>query len=491
MSEKDDPDVLPADALAKARTGIVGLDEITQGGLPAGRPTLVCGGPGSGKTVLAMEFLVRGASEFGEPGAFVSFEESRDDLCTNFQSLGFDTTRHIQEKRLAIVDFVVARAEVVETGDFSLDGLLLRLEQSITQLGAKRVAIDTIETLFANLTDTQALRRELGRLFRWLRDRGVTAIVTAERGEGALTQHGIEEYVSDCVMLLDHRVAEGVSKRRLRVVKYRGSAHSADEFPFLIGATGITVMPVSSVGPTHEACTERVSTGVKHLDAMLGGKGYYRGSNILVSGAAGLGKSSLAAAFAAATSARGERCLYLSFEEESSTQLIRNMRSVGIDLGPEVARDLLRIHAVRPTLFGLEEHLVAITCMVDAFKPHVVVMDPITDFMLVGSRLEIRSMLTRVLNYLQRRQITTLVTHLRHGGDNESENTISSLIDTLIVITSDPKDLSHRRLLRIVKSRGMDHLRQTHELAMSKHGISVNSLTAKGDGNSPAAGEGK
>ncbi len=360
--------------LSKAATGIQGLDEITGGGLPRGRPTLVCGSAGCGKTLLAMEFLVRGAVEFGEPGVFLAFEETAEELTQNVRSLGFDLDALVERKML-VVDFVhVERSQIEETGEYDLEGLFIRLGYAIDSIGAKRVVLDTLETLFSGLSNDAILRAELRRLFRWLKNKGVTAVITAERGDGTLTRQGLEEYVSDCVILLDHRVTEQQSTRRMRIVKYRGTTHGTNEYPFLIDEHGFSVLPINSLGMSHEVSEERISTGVPRLDSMLGGQGVYRGSSVLVSGTAGTGKTSLAAHFADATCGRGERCLYLSFEE-SSSQMFRNMRSIGIDLAPWEQKGLLRFIASRPTTFGLEMHLALLHKLVNDFRPSVVIVD--------------------------------------------------------------------------------------------------------------------
>src|SRR5688500_4992578 len=347
-----------ARSLPKARTGIPGLDEITEGGLPRGRPTLICGGPGCGKTLLAAEFLIRGATEFDEPGALITFEETGEELAQNVRSLGFDLDALVEDKKIAIDYIRVERSEIAETGEYDLEGLFLRLGFAIDSVGAKRIVLDTIESLFAGFENQAVLRSELRRLFRFLKDRGVTAVITGERGDGSLTRQGLEEYVSDCVILLDHRVTEQTSTRRMRIVKYRGTTHGTNEYPFLIDAEGFSVLPLSGLQLDHAVSDERVSSGVPALDEMLDGKGYYRGSSILVSGTAGTGKTSLAAHFAHETARRGERCLYLAFEE-SPQQLMRNLRSIGIDLAaPGKKKDLLKLHSSRPTLHGLEMHLV-------------------------------------------------------------------------------------------------------------------------------------
>jgi circadian clock protein KaiC len=423
--------------LPKTPTGIGGLDEITRGGLPSGRPTLVCGGPGSGKTLLALTFLVNGAVRFGEPGVLLSFEENADEIAKDVASLGFDLPELIKRKKLA-VDYVrVERSEIEETGEYDLEGLFVRLNYAIQSIGAKRVVLDTIESLFAGLSNDGILRSELRRLFRWLKDQGVTAVITGERGEGLLTRQGLEEYVSDAVILLDHRVHDQVSTRRLRVVKYRGSYHGTNEYPFLINADGISVLPVSSMALQHGAPTDRISTGVSHLDEMLSGKGYYRGSTILVSGTAGTGKTSLAAHFLDAACRRGERCLCFLFEE-SPQQLLRNMRSIGIDLEPWVAGGLLQFHADRPSRYGLETHLVAMHTVVASFKPTVVVLDPVTNLMTVGTYADVQAMLTRMIDHLKTENITALLTSLMPGqGDIErTETTISSLMDTWILLAN-------------------------------------------------------
>lgn len=417
--------------LPKAPTGIKGLDEVTHGGFPSGRTTLVCGGPGCGKTVLAMEFLVRGALECNEPGLFMSFEEDAESLSKNFRSFGFDLEALVETNKLWISHVNLAPEEIVETGDFTLDGLFIRLEQGIARAGAKRVAIDTLESLFSALKNTPVLRAELARLFAWLKAKGVTSIITGQRGEEELTRHGFEGYVSDCVILLDHRVLDQISKRRFRVVKYRGSSHIMDEVPFLIGQTGLSVMPITSVGLDYEVGSERVSTGIDELDDMLGGEGYFKGSSILVSGRAGTGKSSLAAAFAVSACARGERCLYLAFEE-SPKPLARNMRSGGMDFSPFLENGLLTVESYRPSLQGLEEHLVTIFKAVDESGPSCVVMDPITNFVSVGVQQEVKSMLTRILDRMKERGITTLFTSLTPGSGrpDETEVHVSSLMDT-------------------------------------------------------------
>jgi circadian clock protein KaiC len=363
--------------ILKAPTGIAGLDEITAGGLPAGRPTLICGAAGCGKTLMAMEFLVRGATEFGEPGVFMSFEEGVQELTENVRSLGFDLDELMEQEKL-VVDYVhVERSEIEETGEYDLEGLFIRLGFAIDSIGARRVVLDTLEVLFGGLQNEAVIRSELRRLFRWLRDKGVTAVITGERGEGTLTRHGLEEYVSDCVILLDHRVTDQLATRRLRVVKYRGSIHGTNEYPFLIDEDGIDVLPVTSLALEHAASSQRISTGIPGLDQMLGGKGYYRGSSVLVSGRAGTGKTSLSAHFVDAACRRGERCIYFAFEE-SRSQVVRNMRSIGVDLQPWVDNGRLLFHAARPTQHGLERHLVNMYKAIRDIQPQAVIVDPRT-----------------------------------------------------------------------------------------------------------------
>src|SRR5688572_19356761 len=403
----------PASALPvpKCPTGIQGLDEITHGGLPRGRPTLVCGGPGCGKTILAMEFLMNGARQFREPGVFMSFEETIDDLAVNFASLGLDP-RPLSARKKILVDYVkVDRNEIEETGGYNLDGLFIRLEHAIDSIGARRVVLDTIETLFSGLTNTGILRAELRRLFTWLRTKGVTAVVTGERGEGTLTRHGLEEYITDCVIVLDHRVNEQNATRRLRVVKYRGSTHGANESPFFIDETGISVLPIASLGLQHRVATGRVSSGLSELDEMLGGKGYFRGSSILVSGSAGTGKTSLAGYFVEAACRRGESALYFAFEE-SAAQIVRNLRSIGLNLEPSLREELLHVHAARPTTSGLEGHLGAMHRVIEASRPRVVVVDPISNLISVGTSVEVKAMLARLIDFMKVRQITALFTSL-------------------------------------------------------------------------------
>jgi circadian clock protein KaiC len=460
--------------LPKCPIGIQGLDEITKGGLPRGRPTLVCGSAGCGKTLLAMEFLIHGATEYDEPGVFMAFEETAPELTANVRSLGFDLDDLSEQKKLLVDHVHVERSEIVETGEYDLDGLFIRLGYAIDSIGAKRVVLDTIETLFSALTNQAVLRAELRRLFRWLKDKGVTAIITGERGEGSLTRHGLEEYVSDCVILLDHRITEQLSTRRLRIVKYRGSAHGTNEYPFLIDENGISVLPISSLGLNHAASAEQVSTGVPGLDAMLGGEGVYRGTSVLISGTAGTGKTSLASHFADACCRRGERCLYFA-SEESQDQLLRNMRSIGIDLGPHAKKGLLRFIAGKPTAFGLEMHLAVMHKHVSEFDPALVVLDPISNFVAAGTLMEAGQMLVRLVDFLKMRAATAVFTNLtRADGSLEmSEVGISSLIDTWILLRDIESGGERNRGLYVLKSRGMAHSNQIREFLLTDHGVDL------------------
>jgi circadian clock protein KaiC len=458
--------------LEKCPTGIRGLDEITNGGLPRGRPTLICGGAGSGKTLLAMEFIVRGIRNYGEPGVFMAFEETEADLTKNVASLGFDL-QDMVDRKLLDLDYVrIERSEIEETGEYDLEGLFVRLNSMIDEVGAKRVAIDTIESLFAGLPNQAILRAELRRLFRWLKEKGVTAVITGEQGERTLTRHGLEEYVSDCVIFLDHRVTDQIATRRLRVVKYRGSMHGTNEYPTLIDEHGLSILPISSLGLDYGVGTERIPTGVDRLDAMLGGKGYYRGSSILVTGSAGTGKTSLAAAFADAACRRGERCLYLAFEEAPS-QIIRNMASIGFDLDHWVRKGLLRFQAARLTLYGLEQHLVSIHNAVNDFQPAGVIVDPITDLAAVSDQQEVKAMLTRMIDFLKNQGITALFTSLTPGGETteQSELGVSSLMDTWLLLRNVETAGERNRLLSVLKSRGMAHSNQVREFRLSDQGI--------------------
>jgi circadian clock protein KaiC len=460
--------------LPKSLTGIRGLDEITRGGLPRGRPTLVCGGPGSGKTLLALTFLVNGALHFDEPGVLMTFEENEEEIRLDVASLGFDLPALVAAQKL-VVDYVrVERSEIEETGEYDLEGLFVRLDHAIRTVGARRVVLDTVESLFAGLTNDTILRSELRRLFRWLKDQGVTALITGERGEGLLTRQGLEEYVSDAVILLDHRVHDQVSTRRLRVVKYRGSHHGTNEYPFLINADGLSVLPVSSLALQHNASLERVSSGVARLDDMLSGKGYYRGSTVLISGTAGTGKTSLAAHFLDAACRRGERCLCFLFEE-SPPQLLRNMRSIGLDLEPWVAAGLLQFHADRPSRYGLETHLVTMHEAIADFRPAVTVIDPVTNLMTVGTYADVQAMLTRLIDHLKTENITAMLTSLLPGQTTieRTETTISSLMDTWIVLANDQVGDRHRRGLYVLKSRGMAHSNELCEFVMTNHGLTL------------------
>ncbi len=461
--------------MPKAPTGVQGLDEITGGGLPRGRPTLVVGGPGCGKTMLAATFVVEGAMRYGENGVFMMFEESAAELSANVRSLGVDLDALCRQKKIAL-DFVrVERSEIEETGSYDLDGLFIRLAHAIATVGAKRVVLDTIEALFSGLTDHGVLRAELRRLFRWLKDQGMTAIITGERGDSGLSRYGLEEYVADCVIVLDHRVTEQVSTRRLRVVKYRGSAHGTNEYPFIIGSDGLSVLPITSLRLDHVAPTERVPTGIAGLDQMLDGKGVFRDSTILISGAPGTGKSSLGASFVAAACARGERAMIFAYEE-SAGQLTRNMRSIGIDLARWTKKGLLQIHASRPTLQGLEQHLVTMYAAVLEFEPAVVVVDPISNLSLERDDAGVKPTLMRLIDFLKHSNVTAVFTSLIGDGGKalaDSQVGVSSLMDTWLLLSNLEANGERTRALQVIKSRGMPHSNQVREFMLSDRGIEL------------------
>lgn len=462
--------------LEKVPTGIKGLDDITYGGLPKGRPTLIAGSAGSGKTLMSMEFLVKGARDYGEPGVFMAFEETEEELVKNFASLGFDLDSLEAENKLAIDYVHIDKSEYEETGDYDLEGLFIRLGLAIDSIGAKRVALDTLEVLFSGFQSEAILRSELRRLFRWLKDKGVTAIVTGERGEESLTRYGLEEYVADCVILLDNRMEEQIATRRMRIIKYRGSKHGTNEYPFLIEEDGISVMPITSLGLEHEVSDERVSTGIERLDTMLGGMGYYRGSSILISGTAGTGKTSFAAEFVRVACERGERCLYFAFEE-SPGQIIRNMRSIGIDLQPYIDAGLLQISATRPMAYGLEMHLIAMRRLIDRFEPDIAILDPISNLTNVGTQNDVRATLTKLVDYLKSNTITAVCTSLVEEDSIEGVGTnaqgVSSIIDTWINLRFFENNGERNRGISVIKSRGMGHSNQIREYLLTDHGMEI------------------
>ncbi len=471
ISDKETPFLFP-----KTPTGIEGLDEITGGGFPKGRPTLVCGSAGCGKTLLSMQFLIKGITEFGEPGVFMSFEEPSDDLTLNVKSLGFDVEKLKKEKKLVVDHVRVERSEIEETGEYDLEGLFIRLGYAIDSVKAKRVVLDTIESLFAGLDNQGILRAELRRLFHWLKEKGVTAVITGERGEATLTRQGLEEYVSDCVILLDHRVIEQVSTRRLRVVKYRGSTHGTNEYPFLIDENGLSVLPITSLQLDNDVSSEVISTGVPGLDGMFDRNGFYRGSNILVSGTAGTAKTTIASYFANEQCNKGEKTVFFAFEE-SPQQLIRNMQSIGVDLGIHVKKGLLQIHSSRPSLNGLELHLLTLRKIIKEFSPTTIIIDPISNLISVGTEHEVRSMLIRLIDMLKVNNITAMLTSLSKQIDaargDLAEESVSSLVDTWITVR-DIEGLGERnRGIFIVKSRGMGHSNQVREFVIRKKGIEL------------------
>lgn len=461
-------------ALEKSPTGIKGLDEISGGGLPKGRTTIVCGGPGCGKTMLGIEFLVRGITEFNEPGVLIAFEETPQEMTRNVASLGFDLKSLVDRKKLFFEYVYIEPSEIEEAGDYNLEGLFIRLQNAIETVGAKRVLLDTVEAIFSGFKNMGILRAEIRRLFRWLKERGMTTVVTAERGDGTLTRHGLEEYVSDCVILLDHRIKEQTSTRRMRIVKYRGTSHGSDEYPFLIDDKGMSVLPVTSLELQHAASTERVSSGLHDLDDMLEGEGYFRGSSVLVSGTAGSGKTTLATSFADATCRSGEKCLYVAFEE-SFNQLARNMKSVGFDLAPWAKKGLLIHKAWRPTQYGMEMHLLRIHKLVEEFQPKAVIIDPIPNLIGGSTEEEVHAMLMRLLDFLKIRKITAFFTCLTTAGESmeHTKVAISSLIDTWIIMRDIELNGERNRAVYLVKSRGMAHSNQLREFVMSKDGIKL------------------
>ncbi|MBD1394477.1 circadian clock protein KaiC [Mucilaginibacter glaciei] len=475
MSEIKKNHKRPYPTLAKTLTGIVGLDEITEGGLPTGRPTLICGEAGCGKTLMSIEFIVRGAIQYSEPGVFIAFEEKIDELANNVASLGFDLMKLQDEKKIRIDHVHVDRSEIEETGEYDLEGLFIRLGYAIDSIGAKRVVLDTLENLFSGLQNQAILRTEIRRLFSFLKEKGVTAIITGERGDGSsFTRQGLEEYVSDCVILLDHRVVNQISTRRLRVIKYRGTVHGTNEYPFLIDEEGISVLPVTSLKMNNEVSSERVSTGIPALDDMLGGKGLFRGGSALVSGTAGTGKTSLAASYANETCNRGESCVYFAMEE-SPSQIIRNMRSIGIDLQKHVDSGLLFFNASRPNLYGLEMHLVAMHKCITKYQPRAVIIDPITNFINIASVSEVKNMLVRMIDFLQEEQISVMFTALTLNTivNEQTDEGVSSLVDTWILVRDIEFNGERNRGLYVMKARGMKHSNQVREFTITDNGLNL------------------
>jgi circadian clock protein KaiC len=464
--------------MPKTPTGINGLDEITEGGLPKGRPTLICGDAGSGKTLFSIEFIVKGATDYNEPGVFLAFEEKKEELAVNVASLGFDLNKLIAEKKIKIDHIQIDRSEIEETGEYDLDGLFIRLGYAIDSIGAKRVVLDTIENLFSGLTNHGILRAELRRLFSWLKDKGVTAIITGEKGEGKLTRQALEEYVSDCVILLDHRIENQISTRRLRIIKYRGSVHGTNEYPFLIDEDGISVLPITSLHLSNEVSNQRVSSGIASLDEMLGGKGFFKGSSILVSGSAGSGKTSIAAHFADASCNRNESCLFFAFEE-SPAQIIRNMKSINLDLQKHLKKGLLKFYASRPTMYGLEMHLVVFYKLIKEFKPKVVILDPITNLVTVGDPSQVKSILIRLIDFLQKEQITVMFTALTfpHFLQTSVDEDVASLVDTWLSVHDIEYNGERNRAIYIMKSRGMKNSNQVREFLITDNGIEIVEVT--------------
>jgi circadian clock protein KaiC len=473
--------------LVKVPSGIKGLDVITGGGLPKGRPALISGGPGCGKTLFAMEFIIRGITDYNDPGVFVAFEEKIDDLKKNFKSMGFDLDDLVGQKKLILDHIFIDRTEIEETGEYDLEGLFIRLGAMIDEVGAKRIAIDTLEAIFSGFGNEAILRSELRRLFLWLKNKGITAVVTGERGDRTITKYGLEEYVADCVITLDHRVTNQIATRRLRIVKYRGSVHGTDEYPFLISQDGISVLPITSMSLSHTVTKERIGSGIPRLDTMLGGEGYYRGSSILVSGQAGTGKTSIAATFADAVCQGDEKCLFMIFEE-SASQLMRNMRSIGLDLEQWMKKGLLKFHAVRPTAYSLEMHLSTMLKLIEEFEPQVIIVDPISNLYPIGDDIQVRSMLMRLIDHAKSRHVTGLFTNL---SSDEGTNAyaleatrmhVSSLMDAWIILKNIEGNGERNRAFSIIKARGLAHSNQLHEFVLTSQGIQLLDLYKGSEG---------
>jgi circadian clock protein KaiC len=460
----------------KTLTGISGLDEVTGGGIPTGRPTLICGGAGCGKTLFGVQFLVRGIMDHNEPGVFMSFEEPAKDLVLNVRSLGFDIEKLVEQKKLRIDHVRVERSEIEETGEYDLEGLFIRLNHAIDTIGAKRVVLDTIESLFGGISNTAVLRSELRRLFLWLKEKAVTAIITGERGDKTLTRQGLEEYVSDCVILLDFRVIDQIATRRLRIIKYRGSTHGTNEYPFLIDEKGISVIPITSLKLDHKVSTQVISTGLPQIDSMFSKKGIFKASSILLTGSAGTAKTIMASSFALAACKRKEQTIYFSFEE-SQAQLIRNMRSVGINLEPHVRSKLLHINSSRPSLSGLERHLLVVHKLIEEHNPTTVIVDPISSLLSIGSLNEVRDILIRIIDLLKQKGINAFFTSLTQAGSSMKKDlavdAVSSLADIWIDISNHNYNNNKGRQLRIIKVRGMGHDARTHQFIINNKGIQI------------------
>ena len=470
MDKTDDKEFI----LEKTSSGIPGFEDITHGGLPRGRPTLVCGSAGCGKTLFGMQFLVKGATEKEEPGVFVAFEETESDLRTNVASLGWDLDTLFNQKKFTVESIIISPDEITEAGQYDLEGLFVRLDAAIREVGARRIVLDTVETLFGTFMDAHIVRAEFRRLLQWLKDQGITAIVTAERGDGGLTRFGIEEYVSDCVIELSQTMYGQTTRRHLRILKYRGSGHGTNAYPFLIGQRGIHLFPVTELGLDFPVSEERISSGIPRLDEMLGGKGFYRASSLLLSGTAGTGKSSISASFAAAACARGEQVLYISYEE-ARTQIMRNMKSIGIDLEKWYENGRLVFHTERVTTHGLEEHFFLVKEIIDINEPEVVIIDPVSNMLQMGSPEEVKNLLTRLIDLLKSKGITTLATELVTGGNPmEATNTdISSLMDSWLLLREIESGGERNRVLHVLKSRGMSHSHQVREFILTDHGIEL------------------
>ncbi len=464
--------------LKKCPTGIEGLDELTYGGLPQGRPTLICGNAGCGKTLMSMEFIVNGATKFNEPGVYVSFEEKSEELITNFNSLGFDL-KHLEEtKKISLEYIYIERSEIEETGEYDLDGLFLIIGNAIDTIGAKRIVLDTVEALFSGFTNEAILRAELRRLFRFLKDKGVTAIITGERGDRYMTKYGLEEYVADCVIMLDHRVNDQIATRRLKIIKYRGSKHGTNEYPFLIDEKGISVLPVTSVGLDYQVSSDRIKTGVEGFDLMLDNKGYFKGSAILVSGAAGTGKTSISGHFVDSCCSKGMKCLYFAFEEPQN-QIIRNLKNIGLDLKKWVDKDLLKFSANRPTHTGIEMNLVGMHKIITEFKPEIIVIDCVSNLITSGALLDVKAMMIRLLDFVKMKQITTLMTDLSVIANiNDTEIGISSMTDTWIRLINMERNHELIRTVNIIKSRGMNHSNAITEFVIGENGIKLKEMNS-------------
>ena len=458
-------------------TGVKGLDDVLGGGIPQGHAMLLVGKPGTGKSILSMEYLLHGIELHKENGVYISFEESEKQIISNAASFGWKFEEMVKKNKLAISYIDMQPEQMRTVGDYDLSALILRVKGAIKKVNARRVVIDGINNLLSTFDDERIIRSDLLRLIREIKEVNATIFITGERGHDSWSKMGFEEYLADGLMHLDNRTDGNYQTREIQVVKCRGINHYTGKSPFIINSEGMSIRPLITADFDYKVLKSRVSTGIADIDNMLGGKGLYRGSTVYITGPSGAGKTSISSSFANGACSRGERALFLAFEE-SSDQIIRNMKSIGLSLDKWVNEKLLYFYTARATTNSLEGHLDNIMTMVREVEPTCVVLDPISAFRPIANENETKLMLIRLNDYLRARKITTVFTALSSDGEysEHADVQLSSIADTWIVVRIMDYKGERNNVMQLMKSRGMSHSRQMKEMYFTGNGLKLQNV---------------